>query len=244
MNGNALLVAKNQFGEQQVLNVLPGSSGQIDVNFVVDSTNGNGLGIRSLKGPGYSTAAGVPGVSNVFMHTSTTPAGGNPNPAAGLIVVQFAKNYSAYIGGYSGAVSPLTGSALTLSAGGGAIVAGNAYVIVSLGTTTTAANFVTAGLPVGNVAAVGAAFIATAAAATGTGLGNAQVQAVGVSGVMSFEIMGDANQTLNGTSGSQLILQCLAPTVSGSAYQTPMLPTAPANGSVIGLRFVMAFAAA
>ena len=43
----------------------------IDCNFVVDSANSNGLGIRSLKGP-Y--------VKNVYMHTSATPAPGNPNP--------------------------------------------------------------------------------------------------------------------------------------------------------------------
>lgn len=34
---------------------------KIDLNFVVDSANGNGLGIRSLKSNGY--------VDNVFMHT-------------------------------------------------------------------------------------------------------------------------------------------------------------------------------
>src|ERR1035437_8832889 len=51
----------------------------IDCNFVVDSTNGNGLGIRSLKGPG---------VQNVFMHTTSEPGLSNcirnPNPQGGV----------------------------------------------------------------------------------------------------------------------------------------------------------------
>lgn len=37
---------------------------QLDCNFVVDPTNGNGLGIRELKGPG---------IANVFMHTVPAP---------------------------------------------------------------------------------------------------------------------------------------------------------------------------
>lgn len=36
----------------------------LDCNFVVDSTNGNGLGIRSLKGPC---------IANVYMHSAATP---------------------------------------------------------------------------------------------------------------------------------------------------------------------------
>ena len=56
----------------------------VNCNFIVDSTNGNGLGIRSLKSNGY--------VRNVFMHTSATPGSNdgylNPNPASGYILVQ------------------------------------------------------------------------------------------------------------------------------------------------------------
>ena len=75
----------------------------VDCNFVVDPTNGNGLGIRNLKGQG---------VQNVFMHTSATPGKGpngllNPNPASGLIMIQFADNFTRYYGGFSGFVSPV-----------------------------------------------------------------------------------------------------------------------------------------
>ena len=101
------------FGAQPVL---------IDCNFVVDSTNGNGLGIRSLKGQG---------VANVYMHTSATPAAGNPNPAAGYALVQLSSNYNRYLGGFSGLVSPVTGSPLAINAS--ALTPGVAYIIASPG---------------------------------------------------------------------------------------------------------------
>src|ERR1700733_14558919 len=107
----------------------------IDCNFIVDSTNGNGLGIRSLKGS-Y--------VANVFMHTRAPLAGsGNPNPEAGVIIVQLDDNYNNYLGGFSGASNPLSGSSISISTGSSLIV-GAPYVITSVGTTTQA-QWVTAG---------------------------------------------------------------------------------------------------
>jgi len=99
----------------------------IDCNFIVDSTNGNGLGIRSLKGSG---------VSNVFMHTSQPAGRGpngylNPNPAAGYALVQLKNNYFKYAGGYSGFVSPVTGANLAINAA--ALTVGNPYIITSVG---------------------------------------------------------------------------------------------------------------
>lgn len=99
----------------------------IDCNFVVDATNGNGLGIRSLKGAG---------VQNVFMHTSATPGLGNngilnPNPAVGYAWVQLANGYNRYAGGFSGFVSPLSGSNLAINAA--ALTVGQPYVITSVG---------------------------------------------------------------------------------------------------------------
>lgn len=102
----------------------------VDCSFIVDSTNGNGLGIRSLKGQG---------VENVFMHTSSTPGRGpngylNPNPAVGLAVVQLAYNYTRYYGGASGIVAPLTGSNVAINAT--ALTIGQPYVITSVGHAT------------------------------------------------------------------------------------------------------------
>lgn len=100
----------------------------IDCNFIVDSTNGNGLGIRSLKGQG---------VKNVFMNTSATPATHrgytNPNPAAGYALIQLDGNYNRYLGGFYGFVSPPnTGSALAINAS--ALTVGHPYQIASIGT--------------------------------------------------------------------------------------------------------------
>ena len=94
----------------------------IDCNWVVDSTNGNGLGIRSLKGAG---------VRNVYMHTAETPAAGNPNPAVGFALVQLQNNYNRFIGLSGGGVSPVTGG--TVAINGTALTIGNPYVIVSVG---------------------------------------------------------------------------------------------------------------
>lgn len=189
-------------------------------NFVVDPTNGNGLGIRSLKGAG---------IANVFMHTSATPGLGNygilnPNPASGVILVQMQNQFNRYLSGTGGFVSPVSGTPLT------ATVAHTAYVIVSLGTATLA-QWQAVGFPAGMVPAVGAAFVATASATIG---GSAAVEASSSSGISSIEVIGDPNQTLQNSNvyqngGAQMLLQCLA---VGSL-------TAPASGSVIGLTFEM-----
>ncbi len=187
----------------------------ITCNFIVDSTNGNGFGIRSLKGPG---------VANVFMNTSATPAGGNPNPNAGYIVVQLEDNYNATMLGMSSITSPTSGSNVTST------TAGIPYVITSLGT-TTAAQWVAAGVPsnmltTNGLPTVGLAFIATATGAIG---GTGTVQTTSNSGIETIETIGDPNQSIApvGTpgSGATVILQCLKNDVL----------TAPANGTVIAL---------
>lgn len=101
----------------------------IDCNFVIDAANGNGLGIRSLKGQG---------VENVFMHTTASPGRGpngilNPNPAAGFAWIQLSNNYNRYLGGFSGFVSPITGSSIPIDATDAALTVGNPYVITSVG---------------------------------------------------------------------------------------------------------------
>lgn len=99
------------FGAQPVL---------IDCNFVVDSTNGNGLGIRSLKGQG---------VKSVRMH-STVASG---TPASGLAWIELASNYNRYLGGFSGFVSPVTGSPIAIDSTTAGLTVGNAYIIASVG---------------------------------------------------------------------------------------------------------------
>lgn len=206
---------------------------QIDCNFVVDSTNGNGFGIRSLKGF----------VSNVFMQTSATPAAGNPfinSVSKGLILVQLVEQYNKYLGGYAGFVSPTTGSALSISSSS-VLTIGQVYIIVSVGTSTPA-NWQAMGLPTGVIPGDGVSFIASA---TGSGTGTGQVEAVGVSGNTHIEVVGDANQTIQSTNpvvlggttvGPYILMQCLGPT---SVSNPTPIPVAPANGTVIGLTFVL-----
>lgn len=206
----------------------------LDCNFVVDSANGNGLGIRNLKGPL---------VQNVFMHTSASAGAGNsnpaspgipvinPNPASGSIVVQLQDNYNRiYTGGHS-CVAPL-GSSQIVSSG---LTAGVAYVITIVGD-ATAADWAALGLPAGVAPAVGAAFIA---ASTGHGAATvtrvAPTAAAG-STIMSIETVGDSNAALSPNTlagqgfGAQLILQCR--NVSGAI-------AAPADNSVISLSFLL-----
>jgi hypothetical protein len=192
----------------------------LDCSFIVDHSNGNGLGIRSLKPSGR--------ISSVFMNTSATPAAGNPNPAAGVIVVNLQDNYNRYLGGYSGFVSALSGSAISSG-----LSVGSPYVIVSLGSSTLA-QWQAAGLNANIVPAVGASFIAAATSVAGGG--SVEAPASAGSGIDHIEVLGDANQmNSNGAAvqgagqGMQLILLC---------YKNGVL-TAPADGTVIGLNFYL-----
>ena len=203
----------------------------LDCNFVVDSTNGNGLGIRSLKGPM---------IQNVFMHTSATPGTGNsnpaspnvpvvnPNPSAGSIIVQFQDNYNRSFSGFSAIVSPVSGTPLTST------TAHVPCVIVSLGTATLA-QWQAKGLPIGITPAVGVAFVPTASGAIG-GAAAVEIAAAAGSGIMSIETLGDPNLSIAPNPlasqgfGAQLILQCRDNTGAIAA---------PADGSVISLSFYL-----
>ena len=129
----------------------------LDCNFVVDSTNGNGLGTRNLKGPA---------VNEVYMNTSAPLAGsGNPNPEAGIILVQLADNYNRYLSGFAGFSGP-TGSSST------SVVSGVPVIVASLGTSTQA-QWLAVGFPAAylNFATglpnVGASFVPTSSATIG-----------------------------------------------------------------------------
>ena len=194
----------------------------LDCNFVVDAANGNGLGLRSLKGPGIRAA---------YMHTSATPSALNPNPANGVILVAFQDNYNRYMGGFSGQVSAL-GTPVT------AVVNHTAYVITALGTATLA-QWQAVGLPNGITPALGVGFVATASATIG-GAAIAAPSATAGSGIDHIEVLGDPNATIAtyasafGPQGSQnatsyMVLQCFS---AGAV-------TAPADGSVISLAFYM-----
>jgi len=195
-------------------------------NFIVDSTNGNGFGTRSLKSNGY--------VEAVFMHTTQTPgrsSGGNlnPNPAAGYAQVIFKNNFNYYLGGFSGQITPLTSTSTT------ATTAGNVYVITALGTATLA-QWQAAGLPAGLVPTLGQAFVAIA---TGTIGGSAHVGLPGEQVAPVVSVVGDPNTEISNSnlavnSGAQVIVQFSGPTAAGN---TALIATAPADGTVVGMNF-------
>lgn len=210
---------KNQYGEQSSSYVLGGTAG-INLSFVVDSANVNGLGIKNLSG---DTSA------KVYMHTSQTPATGNPNPVVGLILIQLGAAHAAFLNSYYMVESPNSGSSINVTSG---LTNHQAYIITAVGTTTTL-QWQTLGFPVGQTPAVGASFVAiTASAGSGTGT-VALANAIGA-GITLIDVVGDPNLTANSTdgSGAWIIFRCLAATASGT---TTLVATAPVDGTMINL---------
>lgn len=256
-------------------------------NFTVDSTNGNGLGQRSLKSNGYiehvfmNTSAAFTGTSHtstlidgiasgtsslrvgmpvqgsgitagttiasivssgsitLSAATSSSTTGsityqgvGSPNPAAGYALIQFKNNFNTYLGGFSGFVSPVSGTPINVTTG---TTAGLAYVIVSLGTTSLA-QWQKLGVPAGLTPAVGMSFVAPlTTTATGTGV----IEVPSVSGIVAVEVVGDpntsiANANLASNDGAFVLVQLLGATNSST---TTLIPKAPAAGSVLGMSF-------
>lgn len=194
-------------------------------NFIVDSTNGNGLGERSLKSNGY--------IESVFMHTTQTPGvvNGvtNPNPLVGYALVTFKNNFVYYLGGTAGFVPPLASTNLTSTTNH------TPYVITSLGSTTLA-QWQAAGLPFGFTPTVGQAFVAKATGAIG---GSGTVGAPGVPTTQVVTVVGDPNTTLNNANiatnaGAQILVELFAATNSST---TTLVPASPADGTVVGLVF-------
>lgn len=203
---------------------------RIDCNFIVDSSNGNGLGIRSLKSNGW--------IRNVFMYTSASAGTNNgylnPVPAAGYAIIQFKQNFNLYLGGASGFVSPVSGTPINVTSG---LTQHDPYIITSVGTTTQA-EWETLGLPPGLAPAVGQSFIAiTSSAGTGTGVVEAPA-AVG-SGIQVIDVIGNANASIDNASiaangGAWVMVRFLAAT---SSSVTTLVATAPADGSVVAMSF-------
>lgn len=215
---------------QQFYSTLHNKPVQLDCNFKVDATNSSG--ITGLKGPG---------IQSVYMHTSTTPAAGNPNPVAGYIYVQFQDNYNKYYFGGGQFMSPNTGSDVAIDASDALLSVGSVYVISVVGT-STAADWVAVGVPVGTTAAVGVSFVAIA---TGAGTGNGQVQLPATSGanVGLIDVIGLPNTSIASqrgtvagqTSGSYMILRCLQPAFTAGAYTPAGTVAAPVfTGSAMG----------
>lgn len=202
----------------------------LDCNFVIDVANPNGLGIRSLKGPG---------IAQVFGNTSGTPAvfnGTTNNLPAGYFQIFFQDNYFRYYGGFSGFVTQVSGTPILVASAG--VVKGTVYVIVSVGT-TTAAGWQSLGLAVGITPAVGVTFVGLATT-TATGTGAVEVPHVNGSGIQYLEAVGDAKLSLGpsglGAGNPYIIVRTMSAT--NSSTTTP-IATAPADNSVLGMSFYL-----
>ena len=259
----------------------------LDCSFIVDPTNGNGLGIRSLKASGRianvfmnSTASfvgsthtsvtidGIPsGTSNfvvgmpiqgsglpvgatiasivnsgsitISAATTTSVAGGtityqavgNPNPAAGYIVTQLQDNYNRYLTGFSGFASPVSSTPILVTTG---VTAGNAYIIVSLGTTSTA-QWQALGVPANITPAVGVSFIAPITT-TATGSGVIEAPAAAGSLIDHIEVIGDPN--LMNSNGAYVLGASQGMTIISACFESHVV-AAPATSSVCSLAFYM-----
>jgi hypothetical protein len=208
----------------------------ITCNFIVDSANGNGLGIRSLKGAG---------VTAVYMTTSATKAplspGGTTGPAAGTIVVQLDDNYNRSLAGFNSIISPVSGSAVKID--NSALTQGVAYIITTLDAAITPAMWQTLGVPAGVTPAVGVSFIAALVGLAGeanTSSARVMASAAAGSGIFMIETVGDPNQSIaplasaNQGFGAQFILQCRKDSSSDAS-----VIAAPADNTVIALAFLL-----
>lgn len=199
----------------------------LDCQFTVAAADAGGLGITGLKGPG---------IQAVYMHTSQTPATGNPNPANGICIVQLPDSYYKDFLGFMGQVTTTSGTNILVASAG--TTAGVTYVITLVGTTTTA-GWQSLGLPVGITPAAGVAFVATATT-TATGTGVVQVPHVNGTGIQSVEQVGTPGLTLIST-GLQagypyVIFRFMGPT--NSSTTTP-IAVAPRDGSIISLKLYL-----
>lgn len=224
---------------------LAGGARASDVYFVVGSSatinsgnagtfNGNIIALTSITDTSGGTVNGslialngavtLSAASNVNSQALVPSfiGAGNPNPAPGYVMIRMKNNFNYYLGGFSGFVSPLSGTSVT------SVTAGQAYVIVSVGTTTLA-QWLAVGLPAGFTPTVGQSFIATATQAIG---GTGAVQVPSFSGINSLEVIGDPNQLISNSSiaanaGAILLVQFLSNGVLA----------APKDGSVCAMSF-------
>lgn len=143
--------------------------------------------------------------------------------SAGRYRIQLQDNYARLLDFSAIFIAAPTGSAVA----DGSFSVGTVYSIASVGTT----NWASAGLPAGITPAVGVTF----KAATVGGAGSGTAQAIGTSGIASCELLTQNSNMLNNQpfqafAGGFVDFQCLAPT---SSSVTTMIPTDPANGSIM-----------
>lgn len=143
------------------------------------------------------------------------------------------------------AVSTNTGLPLPGVPADGALSTGFTFALTRFGTNNAAWKQV--GLPAGVTPVVGASFIAlNTGYATGGG-STGTVQAIGNSGIVAVEVIGDINSLINpvpvggsSNAGGDFLIQFLAPT---STSVTTLIPTNPADNSIVKMKLLLEQAA-
>lgn len=216
-------MANRNFSNGGKMYIMETSPVLVSMNFVVASTNG--VGITNLKGAT---------VDDVFMHTSTTPSGGNPNPASGTIIVRLQDNYARLLSSSFSIISPNSGTPVKID--NAAMTPGVAYTITVLGNSSVAL-WRSLGVPAGITPAVGVTFIAASAGSSAnTSTSRVQASAAAGSGVASIELVGNPNLLIapdglaNQGYGASFILQC-------RDYAGALV--APADGSIISIDLLL-----
>lgn len=182
---------------------------------------------------GSATAGSVwtDGSGNLYTVTTTLSSGTTlktsgvsaPSPASGTLT---------FVSG--------TGSSTALNYSAAVAGLATGFTFAQTVSDTNLADWQGVGLPKGLTPTVGQSFVASS---TGAGGSTGTVIAPGISGVSEVEVIGDPNTSVgpamlagNSTQGSWILVQFLAAT---SASVTTRIPTAPNNGSVVGMSFYM-----
>ncbi len=212
----------------------------------------SGVGTRPNLGP--AAADGAVGLHYVQQSITTSDAAATIGAALvvtiGALPSGISGVFSFTAAGTTTVTATSTGTGLQLAGvpSEGAVATGFTFAITKY--TTNLTDWQKVGLPPGVAPAVGASFVATATGYTTGGTSTGTVKAIGVSAVTDVEIIGNPNLSIGPTPvgpsafpGSWIMGQFLAPTISSGAYIAPMLPTAPADTCVIGMKLFLEQAA-
>ncbi len=219
----------DSISDTSILSVgMPVQTTDLPENTVIASiTSATAITLSKVATTGHATA------------TITYQAVGSRSPIAGYLQVQLSDNYERFYGFDWDISVPVTGGSLNVN-DGSALTIGVPYQIVTLGTTTTA-QWVALGVPIGVDPAVGLVFMATL---TGVGGGTGTVKALGVPGINEIVLAGDPTYSLknSGPGAGYLLFKCLAaggtvaaPTFTGSAHTITGTVAAPTfSGNALG----------
>jgi len=119
-------------GSSATINQAAASAGAVFKGNVIANTSITVTQAGTVNGSlialnGAVTLTGATAVNTQALTPSVIGAG-SPNPAPGYILVQLANNYNRYCGGYSGFVSPTSGTNVAIN--GTALTVGQPYIIV------------------------------------------------------------------------------------------------------------------